>query len=54
MVNTALLFATLLVVQVGDPPAVPHDFRTYEALRAKAGKDAQAQVKLACGARRTA
>ena len=47
MVNTALLYASLLVVQVGDPPGLSHNINTYEALKAKAGKDAQAQVKLA-------
>jgi hypothetical protein len=47
MVNTALLCATLLVVQVGDQRALSHDFKTYEALKAKVGKDAQAHVKLA-------
>ena len=47
MVHAALLCASLLVVQVGDSPALSHDFKTYEALKAKAGKDPQAQVKLA-------
>ncbi len=47
MVHAALLCASFLVVEVGDPPALSHDLKTYEALRAKAGKDAQAQVKLA-------
>ena len=47
MVNATFVCATLLVVQVGDPPAPSHDFRTYEALKAKAGKEPQAQVKLA-------
>ena len=47
MVYTALLCASLLVVQVGDPLAKSHDFKTYDALKAKAGKDPQAQVKLA-------
>ena len=47
MVNATLVCATLLVVQVGDAPAPSHDFRTYEALKAKAGKEPQAQVKLA-------
>ena len=47
MVHAALLFAGLLVAQVGDPPASSHDIQTYEALKAKAGKDSQAQVKLA-------
>ena len=28
-------------------PASSHDFKTYDALKGKAGKDAQAQVKLA-------
>ena len=47
MVTAALLCATLLVVQVGDAPNESHDFKTYAAIKAKAGKDAQAQVKLA-------
>jgi hypothetical protein len=47
MVHPALLCASLLLVQVGDPPAKSHDFQTYEALKAKAAKDPQAQVKLA-------
>ena len=47
MVNAALLCASLLVVQVGDPPALSRDFKTYGSLKAKAGKDPQAQVKLA-------
>src|ERR1700733_6574668 len=47
MVNAVLLCASLLVVQVGDPPARAHDFKTYDSLKAKAGKDPQAQVKLA-------
>jgi hypothetical protein len=47
MVNTALLCASLLVVQVGDPSALSHNFKTYDSLKAKAGKNPQAQVKLA-------
>ena len=47
MVAAALVYASLLVVQPGDPPTSSHEFKTYEALKAKAGKDAQAQVKLA-------
>jgi hypothetical protein len=47
MVHAALLCASLLVVQVGHPPEQSHDFTTYEALKAKAGKDPRAQVKLA-------
>jgi hypothetical protein len=47
MVNAVLLCASLLVVQIGDPPELSRDFQTYQALKAKAGKDAPAQVKLA-------
>jgi hypothetical protein len=44
MVHAALLCVSLLV---GDAPAPSHDLKTYEALKAKAGKESQAQVKLA-------
>ena len=47
MVHAAVLFTGLLVALVGDAPDSSHDIKTYEALRAKAGKDSQAQVKLA-------
>jgi Pretoxin HINT domain len=47
MIHTAVLCASLLVVQVGNTLAPSHDLKTYEALRVKAGNDAQAQVKLA-------
>jgi hypothetical protein len=47
MVHAALVCASLLVAQVGDPPARSHDLKIYDALKAKAGKDPQAQVKLA-------
>ena len=47
MVHPALLCASLLVVQVGDSPTLSQDFKNYQALKAKAGKDPQAQVKLA-------
>ena len=47
MVHSAVLFAGLLIALVGDAPDSSRDLRTYEALKAKAGKDSQAQVKLA-------
>ena len=47
MVHAALLLSGLMIALVGDAPASPHDIQTYEALKAKAGKDSQAQVKLA-------
>lgn len=47
MIHAALLCASLLVVQVGDSPTLSQDFKNYQALKAKAGKDPQAQVKLA-------
>src|SRR5271169_6751137 len=47
MLHVALLCAGLLATQAGDPLASPQDIKTYEALKAKAGKDPQAQVKLA-------
>jgi hypothetical protein len=47
MVHIAWILAGLLVGQVGDRPARSHELRTYEALKLKAGKEPQAQVKLA-------
>ncbi len=47
MIHAALLCASLLVGQIADPPSSSGDIKTYEALKAKAGKDSQAQVKLA-------
>ena len=47
MVLASVLFAGLLFAVVGDAPDSSHDIRTYEALRAKASKDSQAQIKLA-------
>ena len=47
MVQIALVCAGLLVAQAGGQPASAHDLKAYEALKAKAGKDPQAQVKLA-------
>jgi hypothetical protein len=47
MLHVALLCATLLAAEAGDPPATSGDIRAYEALKAKAGKDAPSQVKLA-------
>jgi hypothetical protein len=47
VLHAALLCASLLAAPSGDPPAPSGDIKTYEALKAKAGKDASAQVKLA-------
>src|SRR5271154_5799505 len=47
MLHVALLCASLLVTQAGDPAASTGDIKTYEALKAKAGKGPQAQVSLA-------
>jgi tetratricopeptide (TPR) repeat protein len=47
MVHATVLFTGLLIAVAGDAPNASHDLRTYEALKAKAGKDSQAQVKLA-------
>jgi hypothetical protein len=47
MVHVTVLFAGLLVALVGDAPDSSPDIKTYDALKAKAGKDSQAQVKLA-------
>jgi hypothetical protein len=47
MVYVAWVLTSLLVAQAGDPPAPAGDLKTYEALKLKAGKDAQAHVKLA-------
>ena len=52
MVHVALVCASLLAGQVGDRSPSPPDLRAYEALRLKAGKAPQAQVKLRSGARR--
>jgi hypothetical protein len=38
---------SLLIAQASDPPAPARDLKPYEALKLKAGKDPQAQVKLA-------
>src|SRR6516225_4770872 len=47
MVRAAWVLTSLLVAQAGDPPVPARDLKTYEALKLKAGKDSQAQVKLA-------
>jgi hypothetical protein len=47
MVHAAALFTGLLIALVGDAPDPSRDLKTYEALKVKAGKDSQAQVKLA-------
>jgi hypothetical protein len=47
MLHATVLFTGLLFALVGEAPDLSHDIKTYEALRAKAGKDSQAQVKLA-------
>ena len=47
MIHVALVCAGLLAGQVGDRSPSPQDLRAYEALRLKAGKAPQAQVKLA-------
>ena len=47
MVHAAVLFTGLLIALVGDAPDSSHDLKTYDALKAKAGPDSQAQVKLA-------
>ena len=47
MVHVALVCASLLAGQAGDRSPSPQDLRAYEALRLKAGKAPQAQVKLA-------
>ncbi len=47
MVHVALVCVSLLAGQVGDRSPSPQDLRAYEALRLKAGKAPQAQVKLA-------
>ena len=46
MVQATVLFTGLLIALVGDAPDSSQHARTYEALKAKAGKDSQAQVKL--------
>jgi tetratricopeptide (TPR) repeat protein len=47
MLHATVLFTGLLFAWVGDAPDSSHDIKTYEALKAKAGRDSQAQVKLA-------
>jgi hypothetical protein len=47
MLHATVLFTGLLFASVGDAPDSSHDLKTYEALKAKAGRDSQAQVKLA-------
>jgi hypothetical protein len=47
MISITLIGACLLFAFPAEPPLRAHDLETYQALRAKAGKDAQAQVKLA-------
>jgi hypothetical protein len=47
MLHATALFTGLLFALVGDAPDLSHDVKTYEALRAQAGRDSQAQVKLA-------
>jgi hypothetical protein len=47
MVHLALVCTGLLAAMAGDSPTSSRDLQTYEALRLKAGKDPQAQVKLA-------
>ena len=39
MVHAAVLCASLLAAQAGDPPASSHNIQTHQALKAKAGKD---------------
>ena len=53
MVNIALVSTYLVISISGDPSTSSPDLKTYHALNAKAGKDPQAQVKLAlwCEAR---
>ncbi|MGP0062324.1 MAG: polymorphic toxin-type HINT domain-containing protein [Isosphaeraceae bacterium] len=47
MLHVALLCASLLAAQAVDPASTTSDLKMYEALKAKAGKDASAQVKVA-------
>ncbi len=47
MVHIAVLCTGLLAAAIGDSPASCRDLQTYEALKAKAGNDTGAQVKLA-------
>ena len=47
MLHAALICTGLLAALAGDASPSPQDLKTYEALKLKAGKDAQAQVKLA-------
>jgi hypothetical protein len=53
MLHATVLFTGLLFAVVGDAPESSHDLKAYDALKAKAGRDSQAQVKLAlwCEAR---
>jgi hypothetical protein len=47
MIHLVFVCAGLLVAQVGDRTNSAHDLKTYAALKVKAGKDPQSQVKLA-------
>jgi tetratricopeptide (TPR) repeat protein len=47
MLHATALFSVLMVALVGDAPDSSRDFKAYEQLKATAGKDSQAQVKLA-------
>ena len=47
MLHLASVCVGLLAVLGGDASPSPRDLQTYEALKVKAGKDPQAQVKLA-------
>ncbi len=47
MLHVALLSAGLMITLVGDAPGSSRDLKTYQALKAKAGNHAGAQVKLA-------
>jgi hypothetical protein len=47
MLHAALICTGLLAALAGDSSPSPRDLKTYDALKLKAGKDPQAQVKLA-------
>jgi hypothetical protein len=47
MAHATALFMGLVIALVGDAPDSSQNARTYQALEAKAGRDSQAQVKLA-------
>ncbi len=47
MLHVALLSAGLMVALIGDAPGSARDLKTYQALKAKAGNQAGAQIKLA-------